>query len=606
MRPSQRRTAAPARKELSHLPGPVLIREAADPSLAAAVAAECRQIKIGFSYVRFSDPKSKQTSIEDQQRVCDELAERHGAYIPPENRFGDEAIQGSVRREDRPGWNALCKLIEAGAVNILFADEHTRLFRSARESVEIKEQILKHNMTVICRDIDTTGDWELMWEIKAALGVDELRKISGRIKRAQRGLIALGKAPCGPPYGYIRKPVYDTKGNRDHTLWVPDPLTSVVVRRLYAERKSGTSYGLMANRLIMDGIPCPSGNLVWRQGTILGMLKRPIYSGILKFGPHVSLQPHLALVSTEDWQVVQPKSRAISSTGRGGGKYWAAGLVRCSCGATMTVRANLGRCAPALHCGRCGHLKNVRLKQDATKSVGVPLLEATLRLGMQLILTPERVAEYRESIAQASERTIDGELDVLNAKIATIDRGLKRMVATILAVDDDSAVKPFEDQACMLRDERSTLALAILRVKGGAGDITKADLAKQLKIDPRTIVPTMFDGRLPAAELRSFLSRMFPCVMLENRERGVARFLVTISPGALFSTSTSTPTIEMPQQTYRFRAVAGWRGSPPLVELMEQVEMPSFSDLPDYRTKAARATLGKASGYRRLAQVAAS
>jgi DNA invertase Pin-like site-specific DNA recombinase len=547
-------------------------------TIASAVASI---LKPAYSYARFSDKKQKQVSIEDQERICDELAAAHGAFIPPENRFCDRAIRGSGLREDRPGWNALCKLIEAGAVHILIADEHSRLFRSNREAFEIKEQILKHKMTVISRSVDTSNDdsWEFMWDVHSALSVEEIRRLGGRIKRAQKGLVATGKATGPPPYGYKRKVVYNDKGDRDHTLYEIDPVTSPIVQRIFAERKRGTSYDAICRGLIADGIPGPSGAPLWLPGNVPAIVRRPLYKGVHIFGEYTNLQPHLALVTTDDWHLVQAKSKAISSTGRGGGKHWAAGLVKCGdCGGTTFVHGKKG-CSPHVMCGHCLHVRRSEERPRTVRSCNVRVVEAALRLGVQLILTPERVAGYRESIVRAGERTSEGELEALNAKIASVDRRLKHMADFISALDDEAAAKPFQDQACTLRDQRSALALAVLRLGSSYERITKADINKQLKVDPRKLVPKLFDGKLPAHELRSLLSRLFPLIVIELHDDSEVLINLTISPGALFSTSGDAATVNLPQQSYRVRIVPHYSRKPPkLVELVCQTDAP---DLPE-------------------------
>jgi site-specific DNA recombinase len=541
-------------------------------------------LKEAFSYGRFSDKKSNPVSIEDQERICDELAARHGAYIPPQNRFRDEAIQGSVSREDRPGWNALCKLIEAGSVHYLFADEHTRLFRSSRESVDIKEQIIKHNIAVICRDVCTTGDeWELLWEIKAALGVEELRKISGRIKRAQKGLVASGKSTGPASYGYTRKPVYNAKGDREYSLYAIDPVTSVIVQRIFAERKAGVSCDKIARGLNLDGIPTPSGGDCWDGAIVVPLLSRPIYKGIQKFGPNVSSQPHLALVSDEDWQLAQSKAKRFSFSGRGGGKFWSTGLVRCGfCGTVMTTSSRRAK-QLFIFCSRCRSRKMAGAQEYSMPNCTVPILEAALTLGMQLILTPERIAGYRESIIKARDRTIDDEIRILTEKVALIDRGLKRLAGSIATIGDELAVKPFEEQACALRDDRSALLLSLTRIKQTASNVTKDHLDKQLKVDPRTLVPRLFLGQIAPWELRSLLCRLFLQIVFERRSKTEVVFKVTMSPGALFSTLSDTPTVDMPHQSYSIRVMrGGYRDSK--VELEGQIETPILPERFDARS----------------------
>jgi DNA invertase Pin-like site-specific DNA recombinase len=559
-------------------------------SRQSVVAKAGTALKPAYSYARTSFKTQKSVSIEDQERICDELAARHGAFIPPENRFRDLAIRGSVLREDRPGWSALCKLIEAGAVRLLFADEHTRLFRSDREAVDIKEQIVQQRMNLICRDFSTyQNSWELKWDFKAAYGVQEIRQMSMRIRRGLQGLVASGKVTSGIPYGYKRKIVYDSKGDWDYALHEIDPVTSAVVQRIYAERKAGVSYGKIAKGLMTDGIPSPSGMPIWHEGTLFGLIKCPLYGGTLRHGPHRSSQPHLALVSTEHWKLVQAKRQSPALYARGKKEHWASGLIRCTlCGRPLSVKTEPGH-SPATNCGPCREKKRVGAIEHGSPSCTVRLVEAALRHGIQLILTHERVAGYRESVARASEQVNDDEHQAVKARIAAIDRRLAMVAASIMAIDDDCATKDLEDQACALRDDRSALTRDLLRVKAIEAHATRGQISEQLEVDPRSVVPAMFNGGLPARELNKLLKRLFPLVVIERLNRSEVLFNLTISPGALFSTLTDTPTIEMPPQSYRVRVVPNVGPKPPKVALLGQVDAPVLPTRPERFSAEAKA-----------------
>ena len=74
-------------------------------------------------YARFSTQLQKDSSIEDQVRICTERAEREGWTVTAV--FSDYAISGAVR--DRPGLNALIEHVRTGGAEQVMAEAIDRL-----------------------------------------------------------------------------------------------------------------------------------------------------------------------------------------------------------------------------------------------------------------------------------------------------------------------------------------------------------------------------------------------------------------------------------------------------------------------------------------------
>lgn len=98
-----------------------------------------------------------------------------------------------------------------------------------------------------------------------------------------------------PPYGYRLEdagphpnPAKAADGKRLHRL-VPDPVTSHVVRRIFADFLAGLGLRAIAEMLTRDGIPSPSAydrrrnphrsGLAWSKNAIRAILKNPRYTG---------------------------------------------------------------------------------------------------------------------------------------------------------------------------------------------------------------------------------------------------------------------------------------------------------------------------------------
>ena len=87
-------------------------------------------LPVASSYSRYSSDQQSESSIDDQQRVCRERAERDGFGILPEYEFSDEAVSGTKRK--REGLDRLLTTAERGEFRVLYFHSLSRL---ARESV---------------------------------------------------------------------------------------------------------------------------------------------------------------------------------------------------------------------------------------------------------------------------------------------------------------------------------------------------------------------------------------------------------------------------------------------------------------------------------------
>ncbi len=71
------------------------------------------------TYARYSTSGQREQSVEDQQRVCDALAERHGFTVVA--RFSDKAISGGTTA--RPGYQAMLAAARRGEFDAIVAED---------------------------------------------------------------------------------------------------------------------------------------------------------------------------------------------------------------------------------------------------------------------------------------------------------------------------------------------------------------------------------------------------------------------------------------------------------------------------------------------------
>ncbi len=77
-------------------------------------------------YARYSPDKQSEASIDDQLRVCERLAERHGFTVTA--KFSDAALRGGTTR--RPGYQRMLLAARAHDFDVIVAEDTSRLWRN--------------------------------------------------------------------------------------------------------------------------------------------------------------------------------------------------------------------------------------------------------------------------------------------------------------------------------------------------------------------------------------------------------------------------------------------------------------------------------------------
>jgi DNA invertase Pin-like site-specific DNA recombinase len=541
-------------------------------------------LRRAHSYARYSKDTQNECSIEDQQRIANGFAKEFGAYVPEGNAFSDAAKRGGVIDRKRPGWFALKKLIEAGAVSILVADEHSRFFRDEMECVIIKRLIMKHGITVKTRNVDTRqSNWGTTWTFNGLVSTLENENTRDRIKRAQTGIVERGTAAGQPPYGYSRKVYLKATGERDYTDIEINPQTSAVVKRAFAERIAGRTLNEIAKGFIEDGIPCPSAARkgkcdvggFWYSTQISVLFTRKLYKGLYEYGPNQASRPHLALVSAADWDKVQSKGNRRSPRHlRGGGVYWSAGLTQCTCGCLLSAqssrRPNGSYREVYLRCQRCCHLRRLSVGRDRVTQTSERHLKELLITGLQMILTEDRLAEFRAEIRRIGAQSNEDEIAIEKAKGRNLER--KIIIYTqALGELGEEGLNAMIQKLADLRDEKCQVKLRIIQLEAGAKSITKTEVDQQISSSPALLVPRLMAGKLPPGELRALLRQIFPLILLEDntgndlgrgpgvRFQSTATFVFSINVGALFSTESGTTTLETSHPTFRAKVTKSFK-----------------------------------------------
>jgi site-specific DNA recombinase len=247
----------------------------------------------------------------------------------------------------------------------------------------------------------------------------------------------------------------------------------------------GYDAGGMSLRRLRDHLNAkgrnPRTGSLWSEISLKHILSNPAYTGDFIW-PHRSLgkytrvvdklpEPvvirnnHPALISREQFDHVQRKmktNRRFTTPLNGGGKYLLSGLLYCqNCGRKMYGWTNQGyeyyKCSGHTRFGKslCG-LNSVR--QDEILGEVVSVLESWAD-------NPATLAQIDADLAAlVQQATSRDSVDVLEARLATIDQKLTRAEERLLIVDDDM-VPTVQKLARELRAERELVAADLKSAK---------------------------------------------------------------------------------------------------------------------------------------------
>lgn len=241
-------------------------------------------------YARYSTEMQKESSIEDQIRVCERHASQHNFIVL--KKFCDRAISGTV--SIRPEYQMMRQSALNGEFDVLLVHDLSRL---ARDNVEMQTMLREfsfHDIRVISiadgYDNQKKGS-KILAGFKGVINelyIDDLRE---KVHRGMEGVILDGKIAGGRLYGYDNIPITDENNldsyGRPEVIAVKRLINkeqAVVVQKIYNMYLQGHSVTRIAKHLNDLDITSPSGRK-WSHSTLLsgnlfyGVLDNPHYIG---------------------------------------------------------------------------------------------------------------------------------------------------------------------------------------------------------------------------------------------------------------------------------------------------------------------------------------
>ena len=239
-------------------------------------------------YARLSQEDAldgESNSIANQKKILLKYATDNG--FPNPTFFIDDGVSGVTF--DRPGWNEMIRLSEAGKVKTVIVKDMSRMGRDYLKVGYYTESFFAERdirYIAINDGVDSDkGDNEFT-PFRNLFNDFFARDTSKKIRTVMRAKGNAGEHLCtNPPYGYMKSP--DNKKE-----WIVDEEAAAVVKRVFDLCIAGKGPMQIAKMLTADkvltvkayyakrdGKPMPDNLYRWDFKTIAGILERPEYTG---------------------------------------------------------------------------------------------------------------------------------------------------------------------------------------------------------------------------------------------------------------------------------------------------------------------------------------
>jgi len=161
-------------------------------------------------YARYSSKHQRDSSIEDQNRKCEQHAERKRWDVVA--RFEDRGMSGTKR--DRPGYQAMLAGAKAREFDVLLLDDQSRLSRDGVESETAFRRMEYWGVRIICLadGYDSNAPRQarkIQRATKALMNEMYLDDLADKTHRGVEGQVLKGYSGGGRAYGYTSEPVED-------------------------------------------------------------------------------------------------------------------------------------------------------------------------------------------------------------------------------------------------------------------------------------------------------------------------------------------------------------------------------------------------------------
>lgn len=239
-------------------------------------------------YARLSQEDAldgESNSIANQKKILLKYATDNG--FPNPTFFIDDGVSGVTF--DRPGWNEMIRLAEAGKVKTVIVKDMSRMGRDYLKVGYYTESFFAERdirYIAINDGVDSDKGDNDFTPFRNLFNDFYARDTSKKIRAVMRSKGNAGEHLCSnPPYGYMKDPA-------DKKKWIVDEEAAAVVKRIFDLCIAGKgpmqiAKILTADKILTvkayyakrDGKAMPDNLYQWANETVSGILEHPEYTG---------------------------------------------------------------------------------------------------------------------------------------------------------------------------------------------------------------------------------------------------------------------------------------------------------------------------------------
>ena len=239
-------------------------------------------------YARLSQEDAldgESNSIANQKKILMKFATDSG--FPNPTFFIDDGVSGVTF--DRPGWNEMIRLAEAGKIRTVIVKDMSRMGRDYLKVGYYTESFFAERdirYIAINDGVDSDKGDNDFTPFRNLFNDFYARDTSKKIRAVMRAKGNAGEHLCtNPPYGYQKDPM-------DKKKWIVDEEAAEIVKRIFDLCIAGKGPMQIAKLLTAqhvltvkahyaqrDGKPLPEKPYQWSPKSVAGILERPEYTG---------------------------------------------------------------------------------------------------------------------------------------------------------------------------------------------------------------------------------------------------------------------------------------------------------------------------------------
>lgn len=433
------------------------------------------------AYARFSSDLQRDTSLDDQLRVCREEASRQGWTWQEAHVYTDAAISGASL-DGRTGLQALLAAATARPrpFDVVLIDDSSRIARDLADALRVLQRLTFAGVRVIyiSQSIDSANEQaETLVAVHGLVDGLYLREMAQKIRRGLAGQIARGFHTGGATYGYRTVDVPDPSGRTDSSgrparlgrrLEVNET-EATIIRCIFGWYAAGIGVPTIVERLNAQGARGPRG-ATWKFGAVRRLLQNERLTGKQIWGQRkherrpgtrqkvarllprsewrIVERPELRIVSDDLWAAVQARLSLVGAAPRQAGSHLLrggdaalhsshlfSGFMRCGiCGGAITVVSG-GYGMPRYGCQR--RSKNGTTACSNKLTIRAKVADAALLAGLQAELLRPATADYiADQLAAALNELRNqrpAQREELDRAIAAADQKLTHLIAAVEA-----------------------------------------------------------------------------------------------------------------------------------------------------------------------------